>query len=501
MQLTRREALTTALAAISGAATYGPKAAFSADSRGDPHLLELTAVEVLGLFASGELTSEQYARALLDQCHRRRDLNAFLWLNEEHLIEAARAADERRRQASAPLLGLPLALKDNIDTAQAPTTAGTPALRGHIPHVDAPVAQAVFSAGALLLGKTNMHELAFGVTSNNRAFGAVHNPYNLAMIPGGSSGGTAAAIAARLCPAGLGTDTGGSVRVPAALCGIVGLRTTRGRYSTRGVVPLSHTRDAVGPMARSVADLALLDSVITGDWSAVNGAMPKPLRLGVPREYFYTNLAQEIVPVVESALTKLRDAGCTLVEADIPNFEALTAISGQLSAYECVTDLSRYLAAERLPITAEEVIRQIASPDVLAQYQQDLGAKRPTREWYEHAITVDLPALQAAYRAYFSEHEVAAMVFPTTVLPARPIGDDATVELNGKRVSTLPTYTHNPRPVTSAGIPGLSVPIGLTTAGLPVGIEFDGPEGSDRKMLAIGLMAEQIFGKLPAPPV
>jgi mandelamide amidase len=144
------------------------------------------------------------------------------------------------------------------------------------------------------LGKTNMHELAFGITSNNAAFGAVHNPYDIAMIPGGSSGGTAAAIAARMCPAGLGTDTGGSVRIPAALCGIVGLRTTAGRYSLRGVVPLSHTRDTVGPMARSIADLVLLDDVITRDAAPVRPAKLQGLRLGVPRKYFYENLDAEL---------------------------------------------------------------------------------------------------------------------------------------------------------------------------------------------------------------
>ena len=255
-------------------------------------LASLTATEVLARFASGELTSEHYAGVLLERCRRYHDLNAFIWVNEEHLMQSARAADAERKRARLPLLGLPLAIKDNIDTSQAPTTGGTPALRGHIPSADAPVAASLFSAGALLLGKTNMHELALGFTSNNGAFGAVHNPYNRAMIPGGSSGGTAAAIAARLCPTGLGTDTGGSVRVPAALCGIKGLRTTIGRYSTQGVVPLSHSRDTVGPIARSIDDLALVDSVITGDWSPVRSASPEGLRLGVPRQYFYDNLVR-----------------------------------------------------------------------------------------------------------------------------------------------------------------------------------------------------------------
>jgi mandelamide amidase len=468
----------------------------------DNELLYLSATEILGLFASRELTSERYCTALLAQCHRRRDLNAFIWLNEDHLTDAARAADRRRNEKSmAPLLGLPLALKDNIDTANAPTTAGTPALRGHRPSVDAPIAASLFSAGALLLGKTNMHELAFGITSNNAAFGAVHNPYNRVMIAGGSSGGTAAAVAARLCPAGLGTDTGGSVRIPAALCGIAGLRTSSGRYSLSGVVPLSHTRDTVGPMARSILDLVLLDSAVTGETTPVKPATLRAMRLGVPRDYFYSNLDSEVAPVIDVALDKLRDAGCILVEGDIPDFETLTAISSRLSLYECVIDLSHYLTDEGVNLTVQDVIRQIASPDVRELYETyGLGSKAPTREWYEHAMAVDRPALQAAYRSYFRDLNVAAMVFPTTILPARPIGEDTEVELNGKKVPTLLTYVRNSRPVTSAGNPGLSVPIGLTSTRLPVGLEFDAPQNHDRELLGIGLALEHLFGKLPPPP-
>jgi Asp-tRNA(Asn)/Glu-tRNA(Gln) amidotransferase A subunit family amidase len=342
------------------------------------------------------------------------------------------------------------------------------------------VASSLFSAGALLLGKTNMHELAFGVTSNNAAFGAVHNPYNSSMIPGGSSGGTAAAIAARMCPAGLGTDTGGSVRIPAALCGIVGLRTTSGRYPLQGVVPLSHTRDTVGPMARSMADLALLDTVITGDSALVQSPGLKGLRLGVPRAYFYENLDAELATVIEK----------------------LSAISGRLSFYECMADLSRYLSTHGSTLTATDVVHQIASPDVRELYDINvLGPKAPTLEWYQHAMAYDRPALQSAYRTYFKDNNVAAMAFPTTALPARPIGQDVEVELNGKKVPTFLTYLRNARPVTSAGIPSLSIPVGSTASGLPVGLELDAPERQDRALLGIGMAIEKLFGKLPAPKI
>ena len=466
-------------------------------------ILELSATQALQLIRDGELTSERYAAALLAQCERNSALNAFIWLNRERLLEAARASDKNRAHTHRRALqGLPIALKDNIDTQQAPTTGGTPALRGNQPRVDAPVASSLFSAGALLLGKTNMHELAFGVTSNNVAFGAVHNPYNSAMIPGGSSGGTAAAIAARMCPAGLGTDTGGSVRIPAALCGIAGLRTTSGRYPLQGVVPLSHTRDTVGPMARSMADLALLDTVITGDSAPVQSPGLKGLRLGVPRAYFYENLDAELAPVIDTGLRRLQDAGCVLVEADFADIEKLAAISGRLSFYECMADLSSYLNSHGSPLTATDVVRQIASPDVRELYDINvLGPKAPTLKWYQHAMAYDRPALQSAYRAYFKNNNVAAMAFPTTALPARPIGQDVEVELNGKKVPTFLTYLRNARPVTSAGIPSLSIPVGVTASGLPVGLELDAPERQDRALLGIGMAIEKLFGKLPAPEI
>jgi indoleacetamide hydrolase len=499
MTTTRRSFITGILSAAAANLWAMPSA--EPANYPDRELLNLTATEVLTMFDSGHLTSERYCEAVLAQCNRRKDINAFIWLNSEHLLDASRAADRKRKgKSDAPLLGLPLALKDNIDTLDAPTTAGTPALRGHRSTSNAAVASSLFSAGGLLLGKTNMHELAFGITSNNAAFGPVHNPYNPAMIAGGSSGGTAAAIAARLCPVGLGTDTGGSIRIPAALCGVAGLRTSSGRYSVRGVVPLSHTRDTVGSMARSVLDLALLDSVLTGDRKPITPPAFKSMRLGVPREYFYGNLDAEIAPVIATALQTLRDDGCTLVEGDIPDFENLTAISSRISFYECVADLSRYLSDEGIKLSAGDVIKQIASPDVRELYEMyGLGAKAPTQEWYEHAINVDRPALQAAYRTYFREHNVVAMVVPTTVLPARPIGDDKEVELNGKRVPTLVTYARNTRPVTSAGIPGLSLPVGLTSTGLPVGLEFDAPQDQDRQLLGVGLAMEHLFGKINAP--
>ena len=188
---------------------------------------------------------------------------------------------------------MPLALKDNLDTAEMPTTGGTPGLRGHRPKHNAPVVQKLLDAGAIAFGKTNLHELAYGITNNNAAFGAARNPYDRTRIPGASSGGVGVAVAARMAPGGIGSDTGGSVRIPAALCGIVGFRPTTGRWSQAGIVPISHTRDTAGPMTRSVADCALLDHVVTGS-ALPPAASLKGLRLGVPRAHFWDPLDREV---------------------------------------------------------------------------------------------------------------------------------------------------------------------------------------------------------------
>ena len=196
----------------------------------------------------------------------------------------------RAAESGGRLAGLPVPVKDNFDTADMPTTGGTPGLRDHRPRHNAPVVQRLIDEGACIMGKLNMHELAYGITSNNGAFGAVRNPYDPSRIPGGSSGGSGAAVAARMAPVALGSDTGGSVRIPAALCGVAGMRPTTGRYSQAGVVPISHTRDTAGPLARSVADLALFDSVITGVPNDLPTIPLRGARIGVPRGHYFDNL-------------------------------------------------------------------------------------------------------------------------------------------------------------------------------------------------------------------
>ena len=465
-------------------------------------LTELGAAEAAAAIRAGDVSAQALVEALLDRCARAAPLNAFISLDPDAVRAAARVADQRRRRGErlGALHGVPLVLKDNFDTADFPTTAGTPALAAHRPRRNGAVVQRLLDAGALILGKANMQELAFGPTSNNAAFGPVHNPYDRSRIPGGSSGGTGAAVAARLAPAGLGTDTGGSVRVPASLSGVVGFRPTTLRWPQEGIVPISHTRDTAAPLARCVADCVLLDGIVAGGAMSLSAISLKGLRLGVPHGYFWENLDAEVETILADTLAQLAAAGVVLVEGDMDDVAALDTAAGfPIALYEFVTDFNRYHAGHATGLDFAGVAVQVKSPAVKKVVDGLLGADAVPEPVYREALIKHRPALQDAYRRYFRERGVAAMVFPTTPLAAAKIGEDETVVLNGRPAPTLPTYIRNLGPGSAAGLPGLSVPAGMTRAGLPVGIAIDGPEGGDQELLTIGLALESLLPRLPAP--
>ncbi len=471
-----------------------------------PH--DLTVTEARQALARGELDCREYAQALIARAEATRQLNAYSASDPEALLAAADAADREgwARDPARALAGIPVALKDNIDTTALPTTGGTGALRGRRPARNAPLAQSLFDAGALLAGKANMHELAFGITCNNAVTGAVRNPHDPRMIPGGSSGGSAAAVAARMVPAAIGTDTGASVRLPAALCGVIGFRPTVGRYPGAGIVPISHTRDTAGPIARSMADIRLLDAVMAGERppaAAAADEIPalRGLRFGLPQRYFHDGADPEVAAVMADTLARLREAGVVLVEAEVPGLKELNdAVGFPVALYELQHDLPAYLKSAGYPMTLAEVAAGIGSPDVAGVVGSQLGADGVTREAYEAALAARV-RLQAAYAGYFSDNRIDAMIFPTAILPARPIGEDLTVELNGVQVPTFFTFIRNTDPGSNAGIPGISLPAGITPARLPVGVELDGPAGSDRRLLAIAAAIEAVLPPAPVPPL
>jgi Asp-tRNA(Asn)/Glu-tRNA(Gln) amidotransferase A subunit family amidase len=479
---------------------------------GSGHQADLSASEALAQMQHGQMSAESYIGALLDRAQSQRSLNALITLNDTGALDLARRIDAARsaNKPLGPLAGLALVINDNINTAGVPTSSGTPGLRDFTPTLSAPVLQTLLAKGAILIGKANMHELGLGVTSSNAAFGAVQNPYEVTRIPGGASGGTAAALAARMAPVGLGTDSSGSLRVPAALCGVVGLRPSVGnggkerRYSNVGVAPVSHTRDTVGTMARSVTDIVLIDSALSGDETAVQAVPATQIRLGVPRDYFWSGVDREVARLCQNALDKLKSHGVTLVEADLPDIAALTrGTSASLTMFELYMDFPGYLWETGAPHSFWDVLAQVKSRDVQALLK---SGKNVTRDQYVKALTVGRPNLVRAYADYFRAQNVQAIVFPTVPVTA-PLIDpsysgalsiDGTPQPGGSQAA-LNALIRNVDPGSCAGLPGLSLPVALSSTGMPVGLSIDGPTGSDRALLALGLTIESILGPL-APP-
>ena len=470
------------------------------------NLCNLSAVEAVAHMSEGALTAERYAQALLARCQSAHALNAFITLEPARVLEDARARDRQRLagEKPGPLFGLPIPVKDSVNTRDYPTTGGTPALRNFHPKEDAPVVAALRASGALVLGKTNLHELSYGWTSNNLAFGAVHNPYDPSRIPGGSSGGTAAAIAARLAPLGVAEDTEGSIRVPAAFCGIAGFRPTTGRYSTRGCVPISPLFDQVGPHARNVEDLALFDSVAANDWRKLDTVPLEGIRLGVVRDYWFTDLDPEVLRLTELALARLKDAGVRVVETQLPGLASLIdRTTDEVQNHDVRVALAAYLKEYGAGIDLDTLVAR-ASPDIQRVFRSDVlpgGANFVTEAVYAAARDQYLPALRRLYREYFVRAQVAAMVFPATLVAAPRIGEETTVDVGGRALPFVTVVARNIAPGSTAGLPGLVLPVGLTSGGLPAAIEFDAPAGGDRALLALGLGLARALGPLPPPRI
>ena len=478
-------------------------------SPGQPDLAELGVADAARLIREGAVTSAGLTQTLLMRAEAASHLNAFITLDRAGAVEAARRADAEvvAGRLRGVLHGVPLVVKDNVHVAGMANTAGTPGLREFVPAAHAWTVQRLVDAGAIILGKTNMHELAFGISGYNEGFFTAQpigtrNPYDGRRIAGGSSSGTGAAIGARLAPGGLGSDTGGSVRIPAALTGGAGLRPTIGRYSQDGVTPISHSRDTVGPMARTVADVALLD------WAITASPVPAPatlagLRLGVARDYFWADLDADTRAVMDAALAKLRQAGVVIVDVELPELKRLNdAVSFPVALYEAYDDLQAYLARYQTGVTVEQVARLIASKDVKATYDTLVVPRRlpgpsgpvDAAPVYQAAMRDGRPALARHFAEAFQKAGIEALIAPTTPHVAVAQGPEAS------SLETFLLFIRNTDPGSNAGIPGLTLPAGLgPTTRMPVGLSLDGPGGSDQRLLAIGIAIETLLGPPPAP--
>jgi len=456
--------------------------------------------------ARGELSHE----ALVDACLARIDaharLNAFITVDAEGARAAARNAD-RGKGIDGPLTGIPVVVKDNIHVRGLPATAGTPALAEFVPARDAPTVARLRAAGAIVLGKTNMHELAFGATGFNHAFHhpdvvGVRNPYDADRIAGGSSSGSASAVAARMALGALGTDTGGSMRIPCALNGCASLRPSWGRYDGAGVIPIANSRDTVGPMASCMADVALLDAVITGE-SGLDPVCLTELRLGVVPG-FWANMDEETRALTASAVARLEGAGVRFIEVPEARLQEMNeAVGFPVVFHEAYTDMVAYLREQGPCISIEALFERIASPDVKGIYEACVlghktfgpdGTLVDVADIYARAMAEGRPALRRHYDELFRAHRLDAFVFPTTPIVAPVARPEVSLPEN------FHLLIQNTEPAASAGLASIQLPIGLgVRTGLPVGLELDGPAMSDRRLLAIGIALESLLGRLPPP--
>lgn len=458
------------------------------------NLTELGVAELRRKLRERSITSADLADALIARTEAHAALNGYVTFDPEGLRAQARAADRRIAAGQdLPLLGVPIALKDNIDAAGWPTSVGTPALLAHKPAHDAAVTGILRQAGALISGKASLHELAFGITNHNRVTGIARNPWAPDRIPGGSSGGCGVVVAAGMVPAAIGTDTGGSIRVPSALCGIAGLRPTVGRVPGGGIAPISCTRDTAGPMARSVEDLALLDTILTGDAGALAPVPLAGLRLGIPAGRFWQNLDSGVGVVMEAALERLRHAGVALVSVDLPGLDAYNEAAGfPIALHEFIPEMTRYLEASANGVGLADLVARIGNQDVASLLQPLLAGSAIAPQAYASALQARTK-LQQVYATAFATREVQALVFPTTPLTARSVSEQDTVEFNGQQQPSFPAFVRNTDPGSNAGIPGISLPAGLAPDGLPVGLALDGPAHSDRRLLSIAAAIERVL--------
>ncbi len=460
------------------------------------NLTGLTLCEVADLLRGGRVSPVELTEACLLRIERLNPtLNAFIRVTADSAREQARLAERELRAGDwrGPLHGIPVALKDLVDVAGVPTTAASALFADNVPRHDAAIVARLREAGAVLLGKLNLHEFAYGGSGVISCFGPVRNPWAPDRITGGSSSGSAAAVAAGLCYAAIGTDTAGSIRLPAACCGIVGFKPTFGAVSTRGVVPLSWSYDHVGPMARTVRDAAVLFNAIVGfdpedansrlvpaiNLDADLGRDTHALRLGIPRAFFFADLEPDVAASVRAAIEVCRRLADSVREIELPVDADRTVQACESWAYHAD------FVARSPELYQEQTLRRLRTGENIAAADY-IRRRRELEHLRRHALESFLRA------------EVDLMVTPTSPLAAPLLAevDSAPDELRRRELIML----RNTRPWNVLGSPAVSVLCGFTAAGLPVGLQIAGPPGHDAIVLRLAHAYERAAGwtaKLP----
>jgi aspartyl-tRNA(Asn)/glutamyl-tRNA(Gln) amidotransferase subunit A len=437
--------------------------------------------DVAPLVQSRALSSSELVRGCLDAIATQQTVNAFTTLFEANAIDDARRADAEIAAGSwrGPLHGIPVAVKDLIDVAGTPTTSAS-AVPCTAAQADAPVIQRLRDAGAILIGKTNLHEFAYGTTSEESAFGPVRNPWDLARSAGGSSGGSAAALAAGMCFGALGTDTGGSIRIPSAACGTVGLKPTYGELPLTGIVPLSGSFDHVGPMARSVADAALMFLAMRG---ASQGALEpdaEPITFAVPRRYFWDRVDEDVASALSRVRSALLGAGHRVVDADIVDVER----TPDIYLHIMLPEASWYHA----PMLERHAARY--SPGVRLRLEMGRYVRAEDYVRASHLRTV----LRDRVNAAFTTSRADVLLVPALPIAAPPLGAQ-TVTVSGTQEPVRGAMLRLTQVFNVTGHPAIALPAGVGRDGLPRGVQLVGRDHRTDHLLRVALAVEdQISG-------
>lgn len=452
--------------------------------------------ELTAAMSRGATSAEALVAAALTACRERADGNAMISLRgEADALAEAKSIDEARRAGRplGPLAGIPLVVKDNIAVGGLPFTGGCPAFADHVAPSDASVVTRLTGAGAIVIGKANLHELAFGATSNNGWAGPVRNPHDPARIAGGSSGGSAAVVATGIVPISLGTDTGGSGRIPAALCGCVGFRPTTGRYPSDGVMLLTTVRDTISLTASHVADIALVDGLVTGEAPAGPVRLDS-LRIGVLSPFASEGLTPDVRSAFAAAIEQLRAAGAAIVAVDGSELLKIDQAIGLPIVLAEARPLWIMAAQQMLGLSLDAFADRIASPDVRGTFQMMAGKEPPVSDTaYRDMRDGALVRLRQAYAEIFATRGVDLLAFPTVLTTAPPIGEDDHIVIDGVAMPLFPALIRNTGPGSLAGVPGISLPIAVAEGALPVGLALDAPAGGDAGLLAAAAAIERVL--------
>jgi len=462
--------------------------------------------EVARLYRKRKVSPVEVTKLMLDRIDQLNPkINAYITVTSEiALAQAKRAETEmfsprgrKSRRDRGPLHGIPISLKDNVYTKGIRTTAGSKILKDFIPLHDAEAWAKLEEAGAILVGKTNLHEFAYGVTTNNPHYGPTRNPWDLNRIPGGSSGGSAAAVAAGLCYGSIGTDTGGSIRIPSSLCGVVGVKPGIGRVSLEGVVPLSPRLDFVGPLARTVADTILLlepifsrgkrePSLLSTRKSPSRSS--KRLKLGIPKEFFFDVIAGDVDVAFRNVIRGFEKQGASVKEISISLLSETEEAGNHIAWPEATL---YHQQAGWFPARSAEYGEDVRS-------RLEMGTKVSAIAYLQALATRD-KVIDQCHLA-MANAGVDALVVPTTPISAPLIGEESTLVGKANHVTRALLLRLN-RPANLAGIPAISVPCGFTSSGLPIGLQLIGAVGSEPLLLRIAQVAQTLMPVARRPQV